>query len=116
MLPTFAAKHGFRGTLARVNTFTPTEGTRFIYPRGEYRCDGHIDGDTKEVRLVPSTSDVNRIEHTTTQIVEGSRGSFEALVNNAVALQEQNARFAQNWFTSSVEFWRNQAETNRRIA
>ena len=65
---------------------------------------------------MPSTTDINRIEQTTTKIFEGSRGSFEALVNNAVALQEQNARFAQNWFTSSVEFWRNQAETNRRTA
>jgi hypothetical protein len=65
---------------------------------------------------VPSTTDINRIEQTTTKIFEGSRGSFEALVNNAVALQEQNARFAQNWFTATVEFWRNQAETNRRTA
>jgi hypothetical protein len=115
MLPTFAAKHGFQGTLARANAFTPTEGTRFGYSRGGYRCNRYID-DNKEVRLVPSTTDINRIEQTTMKFVEGSRGSFEALVDNAVALQEQNARFAQNWFTSTVEFWRNQAETNRRTA
>ncbi len=65
---------------------------------------------------MPSTTDISRIEQTTTKIFEGSRGSFEALVNNAVALQEQNARFAQNWFTATVEFWRNLAETNRRTA
>ena len=65
---------------------------------------------------MPSTTDIDRIEQTTTKFVEGSRGSFEALVDNAVALQEQNARFAQNWFTTTVEFWRNQAETNRRTA
>lgn len=116
MLATFAAKHEFQGTLAHVNAFTPTEGTKFSYPRGGYRCNWHIDDYNKGVRLVPSTIDINRIEQTTTKIFEGSRGSFEALVNNAVALQEQNARFAQNWFTGTVEFWRNQAETNRRTA
>ena len=75
---------------------------------------------------MPSTTDINRIEQTTMKFVDGSRGSFEALVNNAVALQEQNARFVQNWFTGTVEFWRNltgtvefwrnQAEINRRTA
>ena len=109
MLSTDAEKHGLQGTLVRVNTFTPMGGTTFIYPHCGYRCNWHIDSDTKEVRLVPSTTDINRIEQTTTKIVEGSRGSFEALVNNAVALQEQNVRFAQNWFISTVEILRNQA-------
>jgi hypothetical protein len=69
-----------------------------------------------EVPLVAITRDIERIEQTTGRIVEGNRNSFEALADNAVALQEQNLRFAQNWFTGGIALLRNQAETNRRTA
>lgn len=45
-----------------------------------------------------------------------TRDSYKMAMDNAVALQERNVKFAQGWTESAIHEFRNQAEANRSTA
>ncbi|TCJ20287.1 hypothetical protein E0L93_01915 [Rubrobacter taiwanensis] len=45
-----------------------------------------------------------------------TRDSYKMVVDNLVALQERNVKFAQSWVENALEEYRNQAEANRATA
>lgn len=60
-------------------------------------------------------TNVERANEAAEKLAEATRGSYQAVLDHAVGLQERNVRFAQGVVDESIKELRHQAETNRAM-